>query len=159
MISKKRSSPKFKRFFCQNQKFCVFFRPKTGALQIKKGFRRNSNAFSARNQKFMVFFWPKTGDLQKKKVFAGNRSGFLLEIRSKPETRRSETKSVFSSASLFPRNVVLYSIELCTCFSSHHPVLKSRRGNAQISMRGRSISMGGRLISMRGRVPLVHHAI
>ena len=54
--------------------------------------------------------------------------------RSRPETRRSETRKVFSSTSLFPRNLVLYSTELCTSFSPHQPALKSQWGDAEISM-------------------------
>ena len=38
--------------------------------------------------------------------------------------------SVFSSASLFPRNLVIYSTGLCWSFSSRQPAIKSRWGDA-----------------------------
>ena len=108
-------------FSGRNHKFKGFLRPKTCDLQ-KKGLRRISNAFSAgRNLKFKSFFWLKAHDLQKK------RSSLAVEL--------------FFSASLFPRNLVLYLTGLWASFSSHLPSLKSRWGRS-ISMRGRSISIG-----------------
>ena len=102
-------SPKKKAFSGQNQKFKVFFWPETDDLQ-KKVFAKIQKLFLADIKKFKVFFRPKTGDLQKKtkkKVFA-------------------DGWSVFFSASLCTRNLVLYSTGLCRSFFSHQPELKSR---------------------------------
>ena len=67
-------------------------------------------------------FSEKSGDLQKKglrrnpKAFSGRNQKFKRFFRPKTVT-----------------------------FSSHKPALKSRWGDVQISMGGRSISMGGRI--------------
>ena len=110
-------------FSGRNHKFKGFFRPKTCNLQ-KKGLRRISNAFSAgRNLKFKSFFWLKT---QKKK-----RSSLAVEQ--------------FFSASLFPRNLVLYLTGLWASFSSHLSSLKSRWGTLNLDE--------GTFNLDRGRVP------
>ena len=67
-----------------------------------------------------------------KKVISKKKKGLLREtevvFRRKlglDQKQEGVTRSVFSSASLFPRNLMLYSTELCTSFSSHQPALKS----------------------------------
>ena len=45
----------------------VFFRPKSGGLQKKKGLHQNREWFFGRNRKIKRFFRPKSGGLQKKK--------------------------------------------------------------------------------------------
>ena len=76
-LQKKRSSPKFKRFFWPKSQIQGFSPAKNMWSPKKRSSPNFKRFFCWPNLKFKSFFWLKTHDLQKKKVFAGGVTVFF----------------------------------------------------------------------------------